>query len=202
MERQIKNSSSSFFLFRQDNHFNLANLVTFGNITIGIVAMYFIFNSNFFYAAVFAWVCGMLDIIDGKIARKFSLSSEFGVQLDSFADFFSFVILPCMFLYFAIFKDFIDSSNEYYLANLILTAFAFIYYIISGVRRLITFNINTDKGSVQKYFVGMPTPLGAISLWIVYLVFVFIPNINLYFLLFVVILIAYLLNSKIKIKHI
>ena len=198
MERQIKNSSSSFFLFRQDNHFNLANLVTFGNIAIGIVAMYFIFNSNFFYAAVFAWVCGMLDIIDGKIARKFSLSSEFGVQLDSFADFFSFVILPCMFLYFAIFQDALDEHSFLFLA---LCAFAFIYYIISGVRRLITFNINTNEGSVEKYFIGMPTPLGAISLWIVYLAFVFIPNINLYILLFIIILIAYLLNSKFKFKH-
>ena len=40
----------------------------------------------------------------------------------------------------------------------------FVYYVISGLRRLIQFNINADEGKVEKYFTGIPTPLGAILL--------------------------------------
>ena len=88
------------FLFNKNNHFNLANIVTYFNIASGILAIYFITHQEFFGAALFAWLAGAFDILDGKIARKYSLSTEFGVQLDSFADFLSFVIVPVLFLYF------------------------------------------------------------------------------------------------------
>ncbi|RLA72376.1 MAG: phosphatidylserine synthase, partial [Epsilonproteobacteria bacterium] len=55
--------------------------------------------------------------------------------------------------------------------------------------------------SVSKYFEGVPTPLGAILLWLVYLGWIYemIPNENI--VLGLVVLIGYLLNSKIKIPH-
>jgi len=184
------------FLFNKHSHFNIANLATFFNIAAGIFAIYFLTHNNFFAAALFAWVAGAFDIVDGKLARKYNLSTEFGVQLDSFADFLSFVIVPTMFIYFAI----IDGKEIYFL-NTAFVAFAFIYYVISGLRRLIQFNINTDAGGVDKYFTGVPTPLGAILLWIVYLGWIFelIPNENI--VLGLMVIIGYLLNSKVKIPH-
>ena len=184
------------FLFNKDNHFNLANIVTFFNITAGILAIYFITHQEFFGAALFAWLAGAFDIIDGKIARKYNLSTEFGVQLDSFGDFLSFVIVPVMFLYFGV----IDGKELEFL-NTAFVAFAFIYYVISGLRRLIQFNLNTDAGSVSKYFIGIPTPLGAILLWCVYLGWIYelIPNENI--VLILIIVVGYFLNSKVKIPH-
>ncbi len=182
------------FLYNKDHHFNLANIVTFFNITAGVFAIYYITHGAFFAAALFAWLGGAFDIIDGKIARKYNLSTQFGIQLDSFADFLSFVIVPVMFIYFAI----IDGKELLLFTPLVV--FAFVYYIISGLRRLIHFNINSDIGEVQKFFVGIPTPLGAILLWLIYLVW--LTNIiNEEVVLIFVILIAYLLNSKIKIPH-
>ena len=70
-------------LFDKENRFNLANIITFGNIACGIVAMYLIQQGNFFVAIVLAWIAGALDIADGKVARKMQLSTEFGIQLDS-----------------------------------------------------------------------------------------------------------------------
>lgn len=182
------------FLFNKHSHFNLANIVTFFNITSGIFAIYFLTHGDFLAAALFAWLAGAFDIFDGKIARKYNLSTQFGIQLDSYADFLSFVIVPSMFIYFSV----IDTKEE--LLNMYFVAFVFIYYIISGLRRLIQFNINADEGEVEKYFTGIPTPLGAILLWIVYLIFLG-GYINEYIVLFMMIIIAYLLNSKIKIKH-
>ncbi len=182
------------FLFDKHNHFNLANLATFFNIASGVFAIYFLTHGEFFGAALFAWIAGAFDIVDGKIARKYNLSTEFGVQLDSFADFLSFVIVPTMFLFFAIFD-----GKELEL-NTVFIAFAFVYYIISGLRRLIQFNINVDAGSVAKYFTGVPTPLGAILLWCVYLVWL-TGYLNEYIVLIFMIIIGYLLNSKVKIPH-
>ena len=184
------------FLFDKNNHFNMANLVTFLNIACGILAIYFLTHNEFFGAALFAWCAGAFDILDGKIARKYNLSTEFGVQLDSFADFLSFVIVPVMFIFFGV----IDGKEIHFL-NTAFVAFAFIYYVISGLRRLIQFNIDTDAGSVSKHFVGVPTPLGAILLWIVWLGWIYelIPSENV--VLGLMIIIGYLLNSKIKIPH-
>jgi len=81
-------------LYDKDDRFNIANLITFANIACGVIAIYFITKGDFFTAIILAWIAGAFDIADGKVARKYNLSTEFGVQLDSFADFLSFVIMP------------------------------------------------------------------------------------------------------------
>jgi len=183
------------FLFNKESNFNLANLFTFVNISAGVLAIYFILEENFFYAVVVAWIGGFFDIFDGKIARKFNLSSEFGLQLDSFADSLSFVIVPTLLIYVSIFKD-----NDH--ISKILLAVVFIFYVISGLRRLINFNLNTNTGEVAKFFTGVPTPLGAILLWFVFLASEDFQVItNEYIILFLIVIIGYLLNSKVKIPH-
>jgi len=182
------------FLYNSSSHFNLANLFTFVNITAGLLATYFITQNNFFIAIILAWVGGAFDIFDGKIARKYHLSNEFGVQLDSFADFLSFVLVPVFLIFQAV-----------YITNLsgiliLLAAIISIYYVISGLRRLIQFNINADAGKVDKFFTGVPTPLGAILLWLVYLIsaYGFLPPQS---ILIFMIAIGWSLNSKVKVPH-
>ena len=181
------------FLYDKNSHFNIANLVTFANITAGLVAMYFIQQGDFFTAIVLAWIGGAFDIMDGKLARKYKLSCEFGIQIDSFADFISFVVMPAFLLFYALQKA---EGFETLLAGMV-----FIYYIISGLRRLIEFNIQSEEGEVAKYFVGVPTPLGAILLWVLYLLHSYAIISNIYIILGLVIMIAYLLNSKVRIPH-
>jgi len=182
------------FLYDSKSHFNLANLFTFGNITGGLFATYFITQNNFFLAIILAWMGGAFDIFDGKIARKYNLSNEFGVQLDSFADFLSFVLVPVFFIFQAIYKPNLDGFW------LLLAGFISVYYVISGLRRLIQFNINTDAGSVDKFFVGVPTPLGAILLWLVYLGYLYL-GVSPFLVMILMILIGWSLNSKLKVPH-
>ena len=180
-------------LFDKENRFNLANIVTFANISLGIVAMYFIQQGNFTVAIILAWIAGAFDILDGKIARRYNLSCEFGVQLDSFADFISFVVMPSFLLFYALEKS---TPLETTLAGVV-----FLYYIISGLRRLIEFNLKSEAGTVTKYFEGVPTPLGAILLWVLYLLYSYQSVENLYVILLMVLSIAWLLNSKVRIPH-
>ena len=181
------------FLFRSESHFNLANLFTMVNITSGLLAVYFISHSDFFTAVIFAWIGGAFDIFDGKIARKYKLSNEFGIQLDSFADFLSFVLVPVFLIFQAVYAPLSGTA-------LIAAGAVSIYYVISGLRRLIQFNLNAEEGEVEKYFTGVPTPLGAILLWFVYLsaAYDLTPA---YFVVVTMALIGWLLNSKVKVPH-
>lgn len=181
------------FLFNKDDNFNLANLFTFVNISAGVIAIYFISKGEYNFAIISAWIGGAFDIFDGKIARKFNLSSEFGLQLDSFADSLSFVIVPLLLLYFAIFSS-LDISP-------LILAVPFIYYAISGLRRLVNFNIQADTGTVEKYFTGVPTPLGAILLWFAFLSWNYKIVTEPLIVLAYIMTIGYLLNSKLKIRH-
>ena len=181
------------FLFSSKSHFNLANLFTFVNISAGLLATYFITQNNFLLAIILAWIGGAFDIFDGKIARKFKLSNEFGVQLDSFADFLSFVLVPVFLIFQAIYST-LDTPM------LLLAAVISIYYVICGLRRLIHFNLHTDAGSVSKFFTGVPTPLGAILLWLVYLAnsYGFFPYEGVFLAM---VAIGWSLNSKLKVPH-
>jgi CDP-diacylglycerol--serine O-phosphatidyltransferase len=181
-------------LFDKNNRFNLANLITFGNIAAGLIAIHFIVHGDFFTAIILAWIAGALDIADGKVARRYNLSTEFGIQVDSYADFISFVVMPSFLLYYAI------TAGSSGFAELII-GLIFIAYIISGLRRLIEFNMKSEEGTVTKYFEGVPTPLGAILLWVLYLLFSYGLIANPYIISIFVMIIAWTLNSKLKIPH-
>jgi CDP-diacylglycerol--serine O-phosphatidyltransferase len=147
-------------------------------------------------AIILAWIAGALDIADGKVARKYNLSTEFGIQLDSFADFLSFVIMPAFLLFYAA-KHYMTLNS---LEELILGV-VFIWYIISGLRRLVAFNLKVDAGEVAKYFEGVPTPLGAILLWLVYLLTAYGVLTSGYIVAALVLTVAWSLNSQLRIPH-
>jgi len=182
------------FLYNPGSHFNLANLFTFVNITAGLLATYFITQNNFVLAIILAWIGGAFDIFDGKIARKFKLSNEFGVQLDSFADFLTFVLVPVFLIFQAVYATSLSGFS------LLVASVISIYYVISGLRRLVHFNLHTDAGEVSKYFTGVPTPLGAIFLWLAYLTHAYdiLPTMVVVVLMAIV---GWSLNSTIKVRH-
>jgi len=178
-------------LFDKNNRFNLANLITFGNIAAGLIAIHFIVHGDYFTAIILAWIGGALDIADGKVARKYNLSTEFGIQ---YADFISFVVMPSFLLYYAMTEK--GTGFEQIVIGLL-----FIVYIVSGLRRLIEFNMKSEEGEVAKFFEGVPTPLGAILLWVLYLIFSYDIISNPWIISVFVAVIAWSLNSKLKIPH-
>ena len=102
--------------------------------------------------------------------------------------------MPSFLLYYAIT---VDSSG----ITELLLGFVFIAYIVSGLRRLIEFNMKSEEGVVTKFFEGVPTPLGAILLWILYLLFAYNIISNPYVIALFVAGIAWSLNSRLKIPH-
>ena len=183
-------------LFDKNNRFNIANIVTYLNVSAGVMAIFFIVKGDFFTAIVLAWIGGAFDIIDGKLARKYNLSTEFGIQLDSFADFLSFVVMPAFLLFYAV-KQYMGITG----VEEIVLGLIFIWYIINGLRRLVEFNLKVDVGEVEKYFEGVPTPLVAILLWVLYLLSEYGVISSGYVIGVLVLIIAWSLNSTLKIPH-
>lgn len=183
-------------LFDKNNRFNIANIVTYLNVSAGVMAIFFIVKGDFFTAIVLAWIGGAFDIIDGKLARKYNLSTEFGIQLDSFADFLSFVVMPAFLLFYAV-KQYMGVTG----VEEVVLGLIFIWYIINGLRRLVEFNLKVDVGEVEKYFEGVPTPLGAILLWVLYLLSAYGVISSGYVIGVLVLIISWSLNSTLKIPH-
>lgn len=68
---------------------NLANYLTLSRILLSVLLLFTQpLSYNFFIIFI---ISGITDILDGHIARKYSLSSDFGAKLDSAADIIFFL---------------------------------------------------------------------------------------------------------------
>ena len=69
---------------------------TLGNLFFGFWAIVSAYNGNFMWAGWFIIFAGMLDMLDGRIARLAKTGSRFGAELDSLVDLVSFGVAPAL----------------------------------------------------------------------------------------------------------
>lgn len=127
----------------------IPSLFTSGNIFCGFYALVSAHQGAYTYAALAILIAGVLDSLDGKIARLTNASSDFGLEYDSLADAISFGVAPAFLVYSWILKD-LERFG-------LLAAFLF---AICGVLRLARFNIQTID-TPKSDFVGLPIPAAA-----------------------------------------
>jgi CDP-diacylglycerol---serine O-phosphatidyltransferase len=77
---------------------SLPNILTFFNLSLGVVAILMTVasdsKSSLIYASLLILLAALTDRLDGKVARKLGVSSEFGKELDSLSDLISFGVAP------------------------------------------------------------------------------------------------------------
>ena len=99
-------------------------------------------------------LAGMLDGIDGRIARLLKAQSRFGAELDSLADSISFGVAPALILYL---------WSLQHLPR--LGWFAALAFAICCVLRLARFNARIDMADEPRkaagFLTGVPAPVGA-----------------------------------------
>ena len=78
----------------------LPNMFTLVGVCIGLTSIKFAFDEKFGLAIICIVVAGLIDGLDGRIARLIKGTSEFGKELDSLTDFVSFGIAPAFIIYF------------------------------------------------------------------------------------------------------
>jgi CDP-diacylglycerol--serine O-phosphatidyltransferase len=91
----------------------------------------------------------ILDIADGKVARRHRQQSPFGQELDSLADIVSFGVAPAALAYGLGMRGAMD-------------VIVLIYFVCCGVSRLARYNVTAgelaDAAGKVKYFEGTPIP--------------------------------------------
>ncbi|WP_026591073.1 CDP-diacylglycerol--serine O-phosphatidyltransferase [Bacillus sp. UNC437CL72CviS29] len=125
----------------------IPNLFTIGNLLCGVFSITLNMSGLLEAASIFIFFSAVLDLLDGRIARKLKVNSEFGVELDSLADIVSFGVAPAL-LFHSI------------AAPSILTSLAFILFPTMGALRLAKFSVKPTIG----YFKGLPIPVAGLPL--------------------------------------
>ena len=131
----------------------LPNILTLIGVCIGLSSIKFAFDGNFELAIIAVIVAGVIDGLDGRIARLIKGTSKVGKELDSLTDVISFGVAPAFIMYFWIL---VEIGRMGWLISLI--------YVICVALRLARFNVNSEGESSWKdnFFEGIPSPAGGI----------------------------------------
>ena len=164
----------------------------------------------------FLMISGVLDTFDGKVARskknRTELEKNFGIQIDSLADLICFGVLPAsiglaLLRISGIFTEVVrrrDYDGSY--PMLIILIIITIFYILAAVIRLGYFNASSEireeeaKRTGNTYYIGLPVTSAALIFPLVMLIHFWGKwDLTLfYFMIMLVVAIAFILNVRIK----
>lgn len=144
------------------NSFDLMKLIpnsmTMGALCLGLFAVRLAIIDNYKGACICILVACLLDALDGRVARKLNVTSEFGAQMDSLADFFNFGIAPGFIVYFWKMDDFNLIKGVAWAPVLILA----VCMAVRLARFNVSLNIGDPENPLHKYFFqGIPAPMAA-----------------------------------------
>ena len=142
--------------------FFIPSLITCGSILCGLWAIFLcLISSNIETAILLVVLAGILDAFDGRTARFLGVAGNFGIELDSLADFLSFGVAP-MVIFFSAF-DWEDTIKAYAVLSM---------FPVFMALRLAKFNMlalepikNKKITDFRKnFFFGLAAPVGALAL--------------------------------------
>jgi CDP-diacylglycerol--serine O-phosphatidyltransferase len=127
----------------------LPNLITAGSLFCGFFALLRTLQEDFYMGAILILASGLLDGMDGKIARYTNTTTRFGVEFDSLADVIAFCVAPGILVYAWALEPF---GRMGWLASFL--------FVVCGALRLARYNL---QGSTveSRFFSGLPTPAAA-----------------------------------------
>ena len=132
----------------------LPNAITAAALCSGLTSILFAVGGQWEQSVFAMIVAGILDAMDGRIARLLKAQSRFGAELDSLSDSASFGIAPALVLYL---WALVDTPRFGWLAALA--------YAICCALRLARFNAQIDVDDQPHksagYLTGVPAPMGA-----------------------------------------
>lgn len=142
------------------------NAITAAALCMGLTGIRFAIMGDFRMAVLAVVVAGILDGIDGRIARLLKAQSRFGAELDSLADNVSFGVAPALIMFLWSLQDLPR-----------LGWFAALAFAIACALRLARFNAQIDMADEPRkeagFLTGVPAPVGAglvflpLYLWLV-----------------------------------
>jgi CDP-diacylglycerol---serine O-phosphatidyltransferase len=129
---------------------------TLGNMFFGVWAIVSAYRGNFMAAAWYVVVAGVLDMLDGRVARLSGTGTKFGAELDSLVDCVSFGVAPAMIMFFLEFQG----------AGKFGWLVCYMYMVAVAVR-LARYNVQHGTGK-PGWFTGIPSPSAGMMLAVYY----------------------------------
>jgi len=132
----------------------LPNLLTIAAICAGLTAIRFGYEGDFEMAVRLVLAACVFDGLDGRLARLMNRETAVGAELDSLADFVNFGVAPVLILHSWALQDLRS-----------IGWIAVLFYAICCVLRLARFNVSNrleNDDTSSDFFVGVPSPAGAI----------------------------------------
>lgn len=164
----------------------LPSLLTLANFTVGLLAIAkgidalvllgdpsenaeALFYRKLESACLLIFLGMLFDALDGKVARLMNAMSDFGAQLDSFADALTFGVAPALLAKVVIDGEGLLQGTRF--ASRI-TFMASAVFAVMAILRLARFNLETDLDEAShRHFRGLPSPAAAgvvvSTLWLV-----------------------------------
>lgn len=134
---------------RRKGIFLLPNLFTTAALFFGFSAILAAMGQQWERAAIMVFIAGIMDGLDGRVARMTNTQSEFGAQYDSLSDVISFGLAPAIVMFAWAFGG----------LGKVGWAVAFIYAACTALR-LARFNVQIETAD-KRYFTGLPSPAAA-----------------------------------------
>lgn len=130
------------------------NAVTAMALCTGLSGVWFAMQERWDAAVVAVVVAGILDALDGRIARLLKGESRFGAELDSLSDVISFGVTPALILY------------SWALQHMPRFGWTIsIFFVLCAALRLARFNARIDNDDQPHksagFNTGVPSPAGA-----------------------------------------
>jgi CDP-diacylglycerol--serine O-phosphatidyltransferase len=130
------------------------NAITAAALCAGLTGIRFAITGDFKMAVAAVVLAGVLDGIDGRIARLLKAQSRFGAELDSLADNVSFGVAPALVLFMWSLQD----APRF-------GWFAALAFAVAMALRLARFNARIDLPEEPRktagFLTGVPAPVGA-----------------------------------------
>jgi CDP-diacylglycerol--serine O-phosphatidyltransferase len=134
----------------------LPNLLTTGSLFAGFYGIIASIDGRYEPAAIAVIIAGVLDGLDGRLARLTHTESEFGKQYDSLSDMVSFGLAPAVIVY----QWGLVRMADYGWMWAKLGWLAAFVYAVGGALRLARFNTRASRGD-RRFFEGLPSPSAA-----------------------------------------
>ena len=131
----------------------LPNILTLVGVCIGLSSIKFALDAKYELSIIAVVFAGLIDGLDGRIARLIKGTSKVGKELDSLTDVISFGVAPAFIMYFW-------SLNNLGKFGWLLC----LIYVVCVALRLARFNVNSNEEPSWRdnFFEGLPSPAGGI----------------------------------------
>jgi CDP-diacylglycerol--serine O-phosphatidyltransferase len=132
----------------------MPNLLTLLGLCAGLTSIRYALDARWQDAALAVVVAGVIDGLDGRLARLLKAESRFGAEFDSLSDFCSFGVAPALILYIWA----LHGSSRFAFMPCLMFA-------VCMALRLARFNAALESSPkpayAQSFFTGVPAPAGA-----------------------------------------